>query len=98
MCKNVSRKISNLCDILMSKEYKGNIRCKHVSTAIRNGKVISPITYNYSRSNVFGECKYSMHAEMSSLNAILSLDRSSPRISHKTSMKQLQCILQNKGV
>lgn len=52
--------------------YSGQLRCKHFSVAIRNGKVITPVLCNKYRTHVFGQVKGSMHAEMTVIKHICS--------------------------
>ena len=52
--------------------YKGDLRCRHFSLAVKNGKIITPILNNYSRCKIFNTIKGSMHAEMNVLNYIVN--------------------------
>ena len=96
MSAYVSNKIYKIFENLQNTPYKGNIRCHHFSVAIRNGKIISPVGYNYYRTFVFGKKRGTIHAEMSILNYLLNTDKSfSGFLKNKSTWvkKYKQCVL-----
>lgn len=94
---SISNKIYNIFNRLKESPYTGNIRCHHFSVAIRSGKQISPISYNYYRHTVLGKVRGTMHAEMGSLTYILNTDRSNGCYNNHKSLKGIQpCILRGK--
>jgi hypothetical protein len=68
----VSTKIYKIFDRLVNSPYKGTIRCHHFAIAIRGGKQITPLSYNYYRTHVFGKVHGTIHAEMSSISHVLN--------------------------
>ena len=85
---DVSSKIYNIFESLKSSPYKGDIKCKHFSVAIRKGKIVTPVSCNYHRTNVFGKTRGTMHAEMNATNYLINMDggigfnKQSPRNRH----------------
>lgn len=66
---NILRLLSN---IRSTASYKGDLSNKHFSVALVKGKIISPVVNNYHRVNVFGTLRGSLHAEMATMNYVLS--------------------------
>lgn len=73
---SVSNKINKIYTRLQTTKYKGSLRCQHFAVAIRGGKVITPVAYNYHRTYVFGKKRGTIHAEMNTLNYVLNTDKS----------------------
>jgi hypothetical protein len=76
MSSTVSNKIKKIYNILKGSNYTGDHRCHHFAVAIRGGKVITPVSCNYYRINVFGTARGTIHAEMNSLSYVLNTDKS----------------------
>jgi hypothetical protein len=92
----VSNKINMIYNRLKDSKYIGNIRCRHFAVAIRGGKVVSPVSCNYYRTNVFGKIRGTIHAEMNSLSYVLNTDNSvNGYNNHKI---QYTLLLQSKGI
>lgn len=92
MSTKVSNKINMIFSSLVNSEYNGNVHNHHFAVSIRNGKVISPVSCNYSRQYIFGKIRGTCHAEMSSLNYIINSARC--YINHKLE----SYVLQDKGI
>jgi hypothetical protein len=76
MTLNVPKKVYSIFERLKSSKYIGDIRCNHFAVAIRAGKLVTPVGYNYSRTMVFGEIRGTLHAEMNILSYIFNTDKS----------------------
>ena len=73
MSKSISKKIQNIYQRLVSAEGKKEEMYRHhYAVAVRNGEVITPLSHNQYRVNVFGEVRGTMHAEMSAINNLLN--------------------------
>ena len=69
---SMSNKINKIYHRLQQSKYTGDINHHHhFAVAIRNGKVVTPVSCNYARVYVFGKIRGSMHSEMSSLNYLM---------------------------
>ena len=73
MSLQVSPKIYTLFQKLVYEPYNGDLKCQHMSVAMCNGKVISPIGCNYKRVYFFGEKRGTFHTEMSTMNYLINL-------------------------
>ena len=71
---DVPAKIYNIFESLKYSPYNGDIKCKHFSVAIRKGKIVTPVSCNYHRVNVFGKTRGTMHAEMNATNYLINMD------------------------
>lgn len=99
MLSHVSNKIIRIFNRLKNTQYKGTLRCQHFAVAIRGGRVITPVSYNYHRTYVFGKKRGTIHAEMNSLKYLVNTDKSYSGYSNNTSSwVEQQCILQSKVV
>ena len=94
MTSIISNKINSIFNKLKSLPYTGDLHTHHFSIAIRQGKMISPVSCNYFRTYVFGKIRGTMHAEMGTLNYILNSNKS---ISSPYNHRLKQCVLQPKG-
>ena len=94
----VSSKIYRIFDRLKNTPYNGTVSCKHFSVAIRNGKVITPVLFNYHRKYVFGTKRGTIHAEMNSLNYLMNTDRSFKGFFNNRTSKAEQYVLQVKSL
>ena len=94
-----SNKINKIFSGLTSSKYSGDLTAHHFAVVIRNGKVVSPVLCNYSRSFVFGKKRGTMHAEMNSLNYILNIDNChiNHRIKNHKDVHQPKGTRQSKG-
>lgn len=72
MYLTVPTRISKIFDMLKTCPYKGTLRCQHLSVATINGKIVSPIGYNYFRTYVYGTKRGTIHAEMTNTNFLLN--------------------------
>ena len=89
MTTQASPKIYKIFESIKNTEYKGSVRCRHFSVAIKNGRVITPIGYNYHRTYVFGSKRGTLHAEMNPLSYLMNmLYKSYGRYKHSLSLKQ----------
>lgn len=82
----VSNKIIRIFNRLKNTPYKGTMRCRHFAVAIRGGCVITPVSYNYYRTYVFGKKTGTIHAEMNSLKYLVNTDKSYSGYSNNTSL------------
>lgn len=99
MSSPVSNKIIRIFNRLKNTPYKGTLRCQHFAVAIRGGRVITPVSYNYHRTYVFGKKRGTIHAEMNSLKYLVNTDKSYSGYSNSTSSwAEQQRILQSKVV
>jgi len=69
----MTHKIRNIYNNLKDSVYKGDIHNIHFAVAIRKGKVISPVGFNYLRTMVFGKANGVFHAEMNVSNYFKNL-------------------------
>lgn len=60
-----------LKDLILTAQ-KSNLKQKHSSVAIRNGKLITPLFYNYKRNNILGKRCCSAHSEICVINYLLN--------------------------
>ena len=67
----IPKRIRRIYESLKDYDHVGNMRCKHIAIAVKNGKPVSPIGYNHFRTKVFGEIRGTMHAEMKVLHDLL---------------------------
>ena len=79
----VPEKIYTFLEILKYAQYKGDIKRQHFAVAIRRGKIITPIAYNYHRMNIFGKIRGTMHAEMNVTNYLVNTTKSVQFNKHK---------------
>lgn len=94
-----SNKITMIFNQLKNTPYKGTLRCRHFAVAIRGGRVITPVSYNYYRTYVFGKKRGTIHAEMDSLKYLLNTDKSySGYFKSTSSWVEQQYVLQSKVV
>lgn len=97
MMSHVSNKIIRIFNRLKNTQYKGTLRCQHFAVAIRGGRVITPVSYNYYRTYVFGKKRGTIHAEMNSLKYLLNTDKScSGYVKSTSSWVEQQYVLQSK--
>lgn len=57
----MSQKLYNIVNKMISKPYRGEMRCRHLAIAIKNGKPVSKMYYNYIHRTMF-------HAETNLIN------------------------------
>lgn len=72
-------KIYNIFNRIKDTTYIGDIQRHHFAVAIKKGKVISPVGYNYFRLKTLGILCGTIHAEMYIINYLVNMYRSKYR-------------------
>lgn len=68
-------KIYNIFNRIKDTTYIGDIDRSHFAVAIKKGKIISPVGYNYYRLKSLGILNGSLHAEMNVINYLVNMYR-----------------------
>ena len=69
----ISKKYLNIIRKMCTINYKGKMKNRHLSVAIKNGNIITSFKHNYLKNYVLGKMRGSLHAEMSVIQELLNI-------------------------